>query len=56
MIGRNKVAFADRDLPFDRGYVTKEFGLGTNRGFCKVAGERDLIVAGYYGREPGAKY
>jgi len=43
-------------MPFDRGYVTKEFGLGANREFCKVAGKRDLIVAGYYGREPGAKY
>lgn len=51
-----KVAFADRDLPFDRGYVTKEYGIGANREFCKVAGERDLIVAGYYGREPGAKF
>ncbi|NQE05873.1 Methyl-coenzyme M reductase I subunit alpha [ANME-1 cluster archaeon GoMg1] len=44
-----KVAFADRDLPFDRGYVTKEFGVGGLREF-KPAGERDLIIGGYYGR------
>ena len=50
-----KVAFSDRDLPFDRGYVTKEYGLGANREFTKVAGERDLIIAGHYGREPGAR-
>ncbi len=44
-----KVAFSDRDLPFDRGYVTREFGRGGLREF-KVAGERDLIIGGYYGR------
>ena len=44
-----KVAFADRDLPFDRGYVTKEFGVGGLREF-KPAGERDLIIGGHYGR------
>ena len=44
-----KVAFADRDLPFDRGYVTKEFGVGGLREF-KPAGERDLIISGHYGR------
>ena len=44
-----KVAFADRDLPFDRGYVTREFGIGGLREF-KPAGERDLIIGGYYGR------
>jgi methyl-coenzyme M reductase alpha subunit len=44
-----KVAFSDRDLPFDRGYVTKEFGIGGLREF-KPAGERDLIIGGYYGR------
>ena len=44
-----KVAFADRDLPFDRGYVTREFGVGGLREF-KPAGERDLIIGGHYGR------
>ncbi|NMX21973.1 methyl-coenzyme M reductase subunit alpha [ANME-1 cluster archaeon GoMg4] len=44
-----KVAFADRDLPFDRGYVTREFGKGGLREF-KPAGERDLIISGHYGR------
>jgi methyl-coenzyme M reductase alpha subunit len=44
-----KVAFADRDLPFDRGYVTKEFGVGGLREF-RPAGERDLIISGHYGR------
>ncbi|MHC1623899.1 MAG: coenzyme-B sulfoethylthiotransferase subunit alpha [Candidatus Methanospirareceae archaeon] len=44
-----KVAFSDRDLPFDRGYVTREFGMGGLREF-KPAGERDLIISGHYGR------
>ncbi|RJS83228.1 coenzyme-B sulfoethylthiotransferase subunit alpha [Methanophagales archaeon] len=44
-----KVAFADRDLPFDWGYTTREFGRGGLREF-KPAGERDLIIGGYYGR------
>ncbi len=38
-----KVAFADRDLPFDWGYVTKEFGRGALREFTP-AGERDTII------------
>ncbi len=38
-----KVAFADRDLPFDWGYITREFGRGALREF-KPAGERDLII------------
>jgi methyl-coenzyme M reductase alpha subunit len=38
-----KVAFADRDLPFDWGNVTREFGRGAMREF-KPAGERDLII------------
>lgn len=38
-----KVAFSDRDLPFDWGYVTREFGRGALREF-KPAGERDLII------------
>jgi methyl-coenzyme M reductase alpha subunit len=44
-----KVAFADRDLPFDFGYVTREYGMGGLREF-KPAGERDLIISGHYGR------
>lgn len=38
-----KVAFSDRDLPFDFGYVTKEYGRGALREF-RPAGERDLII------------
>jgi len=38
-----KVAFSDRDLPFDWGYTTREFGRGALREF-KPAGERDLII------------
>jgi len=38
-----KVAFADRDLPFDWGYVTKEFGRGALREF-KPAGTRETII------------
>jgi len=38
-----KVAFADRDLPFDWGYVTREFGRGALREF-KAMGDRDLIM------------
>lgn len=38
-----KVSFADRDLPFDWGYTTREFGRGALREF-KPAGERDLII------------
>lgn len=38
-----KVSFADRDLPFDWGYVTRDFGRGALREF-KPMGERDLIM------------
>ena len=38
-----KVCFSDRDLPFDWGYSTREFGRGALREF-KPAGERDLII------------
>ncbi len=38
-----KVAFSDRDLPFDWGYTTREYGRGALREF-KPAGERDLII------------
>jgi methyl-coenzyme M reductase alpha subunit len=38
-----KVSFSDRDLPFDWGYITREFGRGALREF-KPAGERDLII------------
>ena len=38
-----KVAFADKNLPFDFANITKEFGRGALREFMP-AGERSLII------------